>query len=643
MDAADQSRKIETPKHMCGIFGTLNYYLPLDQQQIFKGLQHRGPDDQDVEIIDNLTLYHTRLSIQDLTALGKQPMEYNGLIIVFNGEIYNHMELREKYGLEASSTSDTRTILMMFELMGMKMLEEFDGMFAFALYDLRTRSLYLARDRSGKKPLFIYKKEGTYVFSSELNTLYQVAKPEIDYAALSDYLYLGYHYRKSTPYLSVTELENGHYLKIDTQSLSEEYVTWFKMADNYKTTSKLTHQESVDQLDTLLQLAVNRRIDSSALDVSSFLSSGINSGLITAIAARHSSNLKTFTFRARGSYDESVQAEKVAKRYNTNHTLLEINFSNLQNDIEKIIGNQGEPNCDSSAIPSYYVARETKKHTAVVLNGDGADELFGGYRRYVPFKHVDFFHPNNLTKVSAKILADILPIANDKQSYYTYLYRLLKFSSYTDVLKIYCSASSDLFVGFEDQFLKKPLMREISSDLISVNRLPLSSLNKILLMDFQSMLFSRLLPKTDMAAMAHSLEGRSPFLSKELMEFAPTLPDNYKINNITTKSILRDLAMKYLPEDLIYQPKRGFEVPLSKWVDADLKEVIEDYLLSPNALYPGLIKRSFIEDLIAKKVKVSDERRAKILYCVFGMEVWYKNLKIKAPEIPYSLENSLNN
>jgi asparagine synthase (glutamine-hydrolysing) len=611
---------------MCGIFGTINYEIPVDQQEIFQGLWHRGPDEQDLQSIDNLHLYHTRLAIQDLSPLGKQPMEYNGLMIVFNGEIYNHLELREKYGLESASNSDTRTILMMYELMGMKMLEEFDGMFAFALYDLKNRMLYLARDRAGKKPLFIYRKGNTWMFSSELNILSQIAKPEIDYAALSDYLYLGYHYRKSTPYLHVSELENGHYLKLDPQKMKEQDVTWFNMQEGYKQESKLNHEDSIAQLDHLLQLAVHRRMDSSDLDVGSFLSGGIDSGLVTAIAAKHAKRLNTFTVRVPGSYDESGLAAKVAKSYGTNHTVVDIDFSNLQDDIETILSGHGEPNCDNSAIPSYYVAKAAKQHTTVVLNGDGADELFGGYRRYVPFRHLDFFQPNNLTKISAKILAGILPIANEKQSYYTYLYRLLKFASYTDVVKIYCSASSDLFVGFEDQFLRRPLMKEISSDLLAINKLPLSALNKILLMDFQSMLFSRLLPKMDTATMAHSLEGRSPFLSKELLDFAPGLPDHFKIHNVTTKSILRDLAVNYLPEELINQPKRGFEIPLRKWVDEELKTVINDYLLAKDTLYSRIIKKSFIEDLIAKKIRVSDERRAKMLFCVFGLEVWYKKL-----------------
>jgi asparagine synthase (glutamine-hydrolysing) len=611
---------------MCGIFGTIDYCVPLSDQTIFEGLWHRGPDQQGQQAIRNVKFYHTRLAIQDLSESGMQPMVYDGLTIVFNGEIYNHMELRSKYGLSSSSNSDTLTILMLYQLLGMKMLEEFDGMFAFALYDAHNRRVYLARDRAGKKPLYIYSKNGSYVFSSELNILYQAVHPEIDFDALADYLYLGHHYKNATPYLLVDELENGHYQVIDTLTGVSEKITWFKIEDHFKTERQLGYQESMDCIDSMLNDAVKRRIDSSDLDVGSFLSGGIDSGLVTAIGAQHTKKIKTFTVKMEGAFDESGLAQQVANRYETDHKVVEIDFTNLQQDVEKILVNYGEPVSDNSAIPSYYVAKAAKKHITVVLNGDGADELFGGYRRYVPFRHIDFFRTGKLVKAGANMLTSVIPSAVKKQSTYTYLYRLLKFSGYEDLVKIYCSASSDLFVGFEDQFLVKPLMKNLTKDLETINDYPLSSLKKILLMDFDSMLFGRLLPKMDIATMAHSLEGRSPFLSKELLEFAPGLSDRLKIKGIKTKAILRDLAKKYLPDDLVGQPKRGFEVPLAKWVDTELKEIMNYYLLAPDALYPSIIKRTFIEDLISGKIKVSSECRAKMLFCVFGLEVWYRNL-----------------
>lgn len=611
---------------MCGIFGTLNYPFPIDKQVIFDGLAHRGPDEQGYKSFGRLVLYHTRLAIQDLSPMGRQPMEHQDLFLIFNGEIYNHLELRKKHGLESSSTSDTKTVLMMFEKMGMRMLEEFDGMFAFALYDLKNRKLYLARDRAGKKPLYIYKKDRAYTFSSELSILAKIVRPEIDEQGLADYLYLGYYYRSKTPYLNVSELENGHYIEIDTELGISQDIIWYDIATAYQKTSILSPQDTLSQLSEYLHTSVARRLNSSDLPVGSFLSGGIDSGLITAIAAKQVSRLQTFTVRVPGSYDESALAALVAQKYDTQHTVVDLDFSNLKNDIENILAAHGEPNCDNSAIPSYYVAKAAKQHLSVVLNGDGADELFGGYRRYVPFRHCDFFNHHTLRTLSAKVLSMIFPRVNERQSYYAYLYRLVKFSSHASVLNVYCSATSDIFVGYEDQFFRKPQMKGISGDLIGINKLPLSSLNKLLLMDFQSLLFSRLLPKMDIATMAHSLEGRSPFLSKELLDFAPGLPDHFKVNNLTTKPLLRELAKDFLPPSLLHQPKRGFEIPLQEWVDGELSPLIKSYLLARTPLYVRVLKRNFVEKLLVRKIPVSDERRAKMLFCLFGMEVWYRKL-----------------
>jgi asparagine synthase (glutamine-hydrolysing) len=611
---------------MCGIFGTVNYRNSIADERVFEGLRHRGPDQYGYQAKDNVQLYHTRLSIQDLSLNGCQPMQYKDFIIVFNGEIYNHMELRKKYGLYAESNSDTLTILLLFELLGIEMLEEFDGMFAFSLYAIKTRKMYLARDRAGKKPLYVFHAENTYIFSSELNVLYQVARPEINYAALADYLYLGHFHRKATPYLGVNELENGCYLEIDTLTLQSKMVCWFQMGKYYQDENNLNQQDTILKLDTLLQTSVKRRITSSDLTVGSFLSGGIDSGLVTAIAAQQVNKLKTFTVKVEGEFDESALAAQVAKKYDTEHQEIEIGFSDLSSHIEKILNNHGEPNSDNSAIPSYYVAREAKKHISVVLNGDGADELFGGYRRYVPFRQFDFFNAGSLSRSSSRLISKLLPVANHKQSSYTYFYRLLKFAGFDDLTQMYCSASSDVMVGFENMFLQNPLMKNISADIERINGYEISPLKKMLLIDFESMLFGRLLPKMDIATMAHSLEGRSPFLGKDLLEFAPGLSDRHKIKGATTKVILRQLAEKYLPVDLVNQPKRGFEIPLKKWVDHELRPVILHYLLSSHTIYEKIIRKDFIKDLIDRKIKVSDEKRAKILFCVFSLEVWYKNL-----------------
>ncbi len=610
---------------MCGIFGTINCSVQKQSELIFRSLAHRGPNEKGFESIGKVELLHTRLAIQDLNATGRQPMSYNGISIVFNGEIYNHLELRETYGLHALSNSDTLTLLMLYEKLGIEMLQKLDGMFAFALYDSHSEELFLARDRAGKKPLYIYQQAEKIGFSSELSILQQIFNAQINASALSAYLYLGYHHRKSTPYYGITELENGNYLKINVATLAQTKIKWFDIETSFSTKNKLSYHETIEKLEGILNTAVNRRINSSDLDVGAFLSGGIDSGLVTAIAAKHKPALKTFTVRIPGSYDESALAQTVADKYHTQHTVVDISFDNLQDDIEKILINYGEPFCDSSAIPSYYVAKAAKEHVTVVLNGDGADELFAGYRRHVPFKHYDFFNSGVFRKRLAELLIGILPIAHEKKSNYNYIYRLLQFSSYSNILQLYNSATANVFVGFEKAFLVTPDLNDIRQDIEYISRLKLSSLNKLLFMDFQTILFNTLLPKMDIATMAHSLEGRSPFLSKELLEFAPGLQDHLKIRGLTTKFILRDLAKRYLPAGLINQPKRGFEIPLKRWVNHQLKDIIHDYLLAKDSLYSSLIQESFIKKILARKEAISEERRAKILFNVFALEVWYKN------------------
>jgi asparagine synthase (glutamine-hydrolysing) len=618
---------------MCGIFGSVNFAATDKAKQIFDGLYHRGPDDQNFLKFGNVELYHTRLSIQDLTLGGKQPMVHNNLVIVFNGEIYNHMELREKYNLHSHSTSDTQTILMLFELIGMKMLDEFDGMFAFALYDQNHGYLYLARDRAGKKPLFLYNHLNKLVFSSELNVLREIVNPSINHTSVSDYLYVGHNFGRTTPYVNVTEVENGFFLKIETATSAIKEYKWFDIAECYLTKSVLSYDETLDQLDRKLQDAVKRRLDSSDLDVGSFLSGGIDSGLVTAMAAAHKPNLRTFTVKIEGAYDESPLARLVADKYSTNHTEVEISFSNLQNDITSILSNYGEPFCDSSAIPSYYVSQAAKKHLTVVLNGDGSDELFGGYRRYVPFRYFDFFNAGPLVGSSARALLKLLPIPNKKRSQYAFFHRLMELGSFNDPIKLYSYATGNTFTGFEKYFSREPELEQMSQTLTSIKNMPISSLNKLLLADFKSLLLGGLLPKMDIATMANSLEGRSPFLGKEILEFAPSLKDEYKINGVTTKSILRELSRKYLPPTLINQPKRGFEIPLKDWVNGNLKEIISDYLISSNNIYSEFLDRKFVLELLDNKVKVSQEKRAKMLFCIFGLEVWYQNLTNLQPRV----------
>ncbi len=608
---------------MCGIAGSINFQL--DILRLTQDLFHRGPDEQNTFRENNLILHHHRLAILDISG-GKQPMHYGPYTIIFNGEIYNHKEVRQKYGLNCQSNSDTETILKAYEKLGPKCLNDFDGMFAFCIYDRMKQQLFLARDRAGKKPLYYYLNNDQFVFCSELKALRSQLPLQINEEHIAQYVRMGYFYKAATPYKNVCELQAGTYAYVTLKDCKIEISKWWDIHSIYQVQSKDSFEDASQKVDAMLHEAVKNRVESSDLEVGSFLSGGIDSGLVTAIAKQYNASLKTFTVTFDGEYDEAPLAKLVAEKYQTEHYEIKIGFDNLVNDIENVLSNYGEPFFDSSAIPSYYVSQAAKKHLTVILNGDGGDEMFGGYRRYVPFAKYDFFKTGQLTRCAAKLFHSLLPVSNNKKSKYNYAYRLLDLAS-KDKLDIYLSSTIDSFEGFEKYLLgKDDYLSQVQKDFEIINKSNLSGLQKIMNLDFDNILAGNLLVKMDIATMAHSLEGRSALLCKDILEYVPTIDDSFKIKGTQTKFILRKLAEKYLPAELIKQPKRGFEIPLKKWIDGTLKEMIAGYLFSNQAYSSTYVDKKFITDLWDRKIKVGDEKRAKMLWTLFALEVWYKNV-----------------
>lgn len=602
---------------MCGIAGSINGSFV--GEKVLSSLFHRGPDAQSKMAYNNITLYHTRLSIQDLLH-GGQPFSIGSCTIVFNGEIYNHQELREKYLREFSfqTSSDTETLLYMYIKYKEKMFDSLDGMFAFAILDKASNTLFLARDRAGKKPLYVYHEDDILFFASELNAI-KSAIPKLSINEKNIYFYLrsGFFYKHHTPYHNVNEVENGTFWEIDLGTLKIKKERYFDMLNLYLKNHNIGFEQALLHAEVALKRSVKDRLLSSDLEVGAFLSGGIDSSLIVACASEYRSDLKTFTVKFDGAFDESTLARLTAQKYGTKHTEISISM-NLKNDIETILGSYGEPFFDSSAIPSYYVAQEAKKHLTVILNGDGADELFGGYRRYVPLANGWMGMARYFSA-----LTHFLPKPHDKKSLYNYAYRLLSMSKKKG-LDFYLSATNDIF---EDvySFEKSERFDEADDFIRSIFAEPTDDLSKMLHLDFSLLLFGDLLVKMDIATMAHSLEGRSPFLSKYMLSLAPTLSSTCKINGRETKSLLRTLAKKYLPPELINQPKMGFEVPLKKWVEHELKENIFD-ALSGSSYASSFIDKNFIDALLANKVNVSAEKRAKMLWNMYALEVWRKTL-----------------
>jgi asparagine synthase (glutamine-hydrolysing) len=609
---------------MCGIAGAINYKR-FELDKVKSALFHRGPDEQGICYYKNVALVHTRLAIQDI-ASGHQPMHYGPYSIVFGGEIYNHLELRKHLDDVFSTRCDTETLLHLYAKYNEKCLDMLDGMFAFGVLDKDRNELFLARDRAGEKPLYVYQDSHSLLFASELNAIRAALPLLLDEKNIYLYLRLCSFYKRNTPYKNVFELEAGSFARINLDRIEVKQQKWWNISDYYGRPIKASLKDSLEQTEHLLNVAVKRQLESSDLEVGTFLSGGIDSSLVTAIASRHKKKLRTFTVSFEGMYDEAPLARLVAEKFGTEHTEVRISFDNLKNELEKIFINYGEPFADSSAVPCYYVAREAKKHLTVILNGDGGDELFGGYRRYVPFAKIDFFRLNFIFNLIANAIRNVVPVPHEKKTLYNYLYRLVNLAGQRGS-RCYLRATTDVFEGVEDNILTdSDYLNALQKDFERINNSGLSGLRKVMNMDFDTLLPGNLLVKMDIATMAHSLECRAPFLSKGLLEYAPRLPDNYKIKGKTTKYILRQLAKKYVIKELISQPKRGFEVPLKKWIEHDLKEIVFDYL-DRQCYSHNFVKKDFLSNLLYKKIKVSDENRAKILWTLLSLEVWYNHVK----------------
>jgi len=599
---------------MCGIAGAINY-KKYDLEGMKDSLYHRGPNEQDIFYENSVALLHTRLSIQDLSN-AHEPFHNCSYSMVFNGEIYNHLELRKTVLKEYKffTTSDTETLLYMYIKFGSGMFEYLDGMFAFCILDRKKNYLFLAKDRAGKKPLYIYNDNDGILFASEINAIkVGVQNLKINKAAIESYLRNGIFFCENTAFNNIINLKAGHYATIDIDTLQISTYKYFDILDFYNKPSSMNFKESLKEVDNILHKGIKDRLESSDLEVGAFLSGGIDSSLAVAIASSYQKNLKTFTVKFSDGYDESHLAKLTANRYNTDHHELNISM-HLKEDIEAILCNYGQPFMDSSAIPSYYVSKEAKKYVTVILNGDGADEIFGGYRRYVPAA-------NGMLDMASKFsfLTKVLPKPHNKKSLYNYGYRLLSMANKKG-LDFYASSTGDIF---EDEYnFDKNSINESMDNFIT--KVDLDPLSKMLYLDFNILLFSDLLVKIDIATMSQSLEGRSPFLSKYMLEFVPTIKNQYKIKRSSTKHILRELSKKYLPRELITQPKRGFEVPLKKWVENDLKENIFDNLRG-DSFSSEFIDKKFIYDVLNKKINISNEKRAKMLWTMYCLEVWNKN------------------
>lgn len=602
---------------MCGIFGCIGTLDSEQKHKVTKALKHRGPDGQFFKELEGLTFFHARLSIIDVEG-GNQPFVTERVAMVFNGEIYNYKELIKSHNLSMKTASDTEVIVHLFEKMGTACFSELDGMFAFALYDKQDKKLYLVRDRVGKKPLYYAQKNG-FAFGSEYQSITSTFPGfQINQQHVMWHLQKGFVAGENTVYQDIYEVMPGHFYCYNIQDKSVHKQQYWNF-ESYFDVPKITNKkEALNRLDELFAAAVNKRVLASDFEVGAFLSGGIDSSLVCAVAVKTNPNLKTFTVKSKDGFDESKIAGLIAKQLKTDHHELYIDYDSLANDYESILSSYGEPIVDESIVPSFYVAKAASEHLRVVLNGDGGDEFFGGYRRYVLYKNYTKLKAvNTMSSGFSKVFSGV-----DKNSRLAKLNRLSDFFSRQGDEQ-YFSASTDLFFdapGFAD-------VRD-SSYLSQGNfsNQKFNTVEQTMLTDFFGILPKVLFKKMDIATMQNGLEGRSPFIDKSLIEWSASLDTNLKINGFSSKYLLRELNKRYIDGSVYKLPKKGFEISVKEMLNHQLKELYQDYLHSSNPYYANFIDKNYIANFYLKEGKLNDVKRYKGLFALLNLEIWNKNI-----------------
>jgi asparagine synthase (glutamine-hydrolysing) len=626
---------------MCGITGA---YAFTEKGKDFFGkldaavetLRLRGPDAQGTFVHGNVALGHTRLAILDTSAAAAQPFHdpTGRYTIVFNGEIFNFRELKDDLADVAfATTSDTEVLLHLYIRCGDAMLSRLNGFFAFAIYDRDTDSLFLARDRMGIKPLLIYQDGDVLLFGSEMKALMAFGIPkEIDHT--SQFLYHQFNY---TPYphtifKRVQEVEPGSWLKIENRKSKIVHSKSFWTIPTPSTPkTSLTYQAAQQKLIDLMRLSVQRRMVSD-VPLGSFLSGGIDSSVIATLAAEQTDKLRTFSigYADEPHFDETKYAEAVAKRIGSEHTVFRLKNDDLFSNLRAVLDYIDRPFADSSCLPVYILCKETRKHVTVALSGDGADELFSGYNKHAAEFRARSGGGANVAIAALRPLWHLLPSSRNSKWGNT-VRQLRKFS---DGLNL---SPADRYWSWAS-FLPESEVAELMGDDIHVSEEYLlrkttlteevrgtHGMDEMLYADLHQVLRNDMLTKVDLMSMANSLEVRVPFLDHEVVEFACSLPEHFKINGKMRKRIVQDAFRPMLPPELYQRPKQGFEVPLLKWFRTELRDTIHKDLLSPIFLREQGIFSADKVGLILSRLDSNDpEDSATHVWNLVVFQYWWK-------------------
>lgn len=630
---------------MCGIVGYLNLNgkaLEPDQRVIdsmCKSITHRGPDEEGMMIVGPAALGMTRLAIIDLVS-GQQPIpnEDKTIWIVFNGEIYNYKDNQKhllERGHKLATQSDTETIVHLYEEYGVDCLNFLEGMFSFAIWDTVKERLFIARDRMGEKPLHWGIFDGKLLFASELKGIltHPSAKRELEPVALQKYLALEYVPAPNSIFKGINKLMPGHFMLVEHGEV--------KIAPYWQpeiSVTSLSEQDAKEKLVSLLDESIKRRLISD-VPLGIFLSGGIDSSTIAALASKHSSKaLRTFSIGfSEASFDESEYAQAVATHLGTEHEVVTFEPQLALQTMQELWEVLDEPMADASIIPTFFLSKMTKRSVTVALGGEGGDELFGGYPTYQAHKLAGIWNtvPAALRQHVLEPTIKNLPVSHNNLSFD---YKVKRFiSAASESPRIRHLQWMGAFPVKEHANLITADLREKSGtnwrsgeDLLdnlqirSFGSKPQKAdlLESIMRLDLGTYLPDDLLVKSDRASMAASLEVRLPFLAHPLVEFALSLPSNYKVRGATTKYLLKKAAEPYLPSRTINRPKKGFGIPVAKWLNNDFKPLLDEYLCQSYVNKQGIFQWDYIKQLRAEHEHGHKDRR-KELWTLLMFQWWY--------------------
>jgi asparagine synthase (glutamine-hydrolysing) len=593
---------------MCGILGSIDAEITKESFLLSLGcFSYRGPDNTNFFQDKNLFLGHNRLSIIDLDERSNQPFfsENKEFVIVLNGEIYNYKTLKkelEKAGVKFRTNSDTEVALYSYINWGEEAFLKLHGMFALAIYNIKTGDLVIARDRMGEKPLFYFSENKSFCFSSEIKGIKQLySRLTIDSTAMIDYLSFGYIPAPKTIYQEIKKLEPGHYIKINinnpTRVISKVYYK-LKISpenDNYSFNKKSEEfNEILDQ--------VAKEITISDVPIGTFLSGGVDSSAVSAILKKTNPNLRAFTIGFDDErYNEIPYAKKVAEHLNLDHITRNVTMSDVEVVYKKMVKLYDEPYNDFSFVPTYYVCKEAKSFSSVVISGDGADEVFCGYDKYLRIQKLNSLQQKS--RIPLNILSNLHHLLPEQSDYKRHLRRLGMAES-----ELLHDLSSMVYKSHELQniagsYLLSEMKNYSSKEMVAKHLKEVSDqtlLQQMRYLDLKMLLPDDMLVKVDRASMYNSLEVRAFFLHPLIVQFALSLPEELLVSNNQNKFFLKKHFEKYLPKEILYRKKMGFVPPFRHWLSNDLKPLLNKAL---KAIPEEVITRSGIEKMLLLQSK----------------------------------------